>query len=151
MGHVTVEVNGRKYKMSCDPGSEARVVELATFVEGLVQDIKGGYRHVQDERLYLMAAIMVADQLFEVRDELQATLAQICNLRSFQSSDSAMTYVPLSRLRRNLAVAIGNSGNRELAPVLDRPGHAVKNAARSTLTPAVEDAVTWARRRLSTV
>ena len=37
---------------------------------------------------------------------------------------SAMTYVPLSRLRRNLAVAIGNSGNRALAPVLDRPGHA---------------------------
>ena len=61
---------------------------------------------------------------------------------------SAMTYVPLSRLRRNLAVAIGNSGNRELAPVLDRPGHAVKNAARSTLTPAVADAVAWARRRL---
>ncbi len=62
---------------------------------------------------------------------------------------SAMTYVPLSRLRRNLAVAIGNSGNRELAPVLDRPGHAVRNAARSTLTPAVQEAVAWARRRLS--
>ena len=43
---------------------------------------------------------------------------------------SAMTYVPLSRLRRNLAVAIGNSGNRELAAVLDRPGRGVKNAAR---------------------
>jgi epoxyqueuosine reductase len=62
---------------------------------------------------------------------------------------SAMTYVPLSRLRRNLAVAIGNSGNRELAAVLERPGHGVTNAARSTLTPAVEDAVAWARRRLS--
>ena len=62
---------------------------------------------------------------------------------------SAMTYVPLSRLRRNLAVAIGNSGNRALAPVLDRPGRGVKNAARSTHTPAVEDAVAWARQRLS--
>jgi epoxyqueuosine reductase len=62
---------------------------------------------------------------------------------------SAMTYVPLSRLRRNLAVAIGNSGQREVAAVLDRPGHGVRNAARSALTPAVEDAVAWARRRLS--
>ena len=61
---------------------------------------------------------------------------------------SAMTYVPLSRLRRNLATIIGNSHDAALAPVLDRPGKGVKNAARSTLTPAVQDAIEWARRRL---
>jgi epoxyqueuosine reductase len=60
---------------------------------------------------------------------------------------SAMTYVPLSRLRRNLAVIIGNSGDRAAIAALDRPGRGVKNAARSTLTPAVEDAVAWAQRR----
>ena len=37
---------------------------------------------------------------------------------------------------------------RSLAGVLDRPGRGVKNAARSTLTPAVEDAVAWARQKL---
>ncbi|MBM3809565.1 MAG: tRNA epoxyqueuosine(34) reductase QueG [Acidimicrobiia bacterium] len=62
---------------------------------------------------------------------------------------SAMTYVPLSRLRRNLAVIIGNSGNASLAGVLDRPGRGRKNAARSTLTPAVQDAVAWARQQLA--
>jgi epoxyqueuosine reductase len=62
--------------------------------------------------------------------------------------DSAMTFVPLSRLRRNLAIVIGNSGDRSLAAVLDRPGGGKKNAARSTQTPAVEDAVAWARRQL---
>jgi cell division protein ZapA len=100
MGHVMVEVNGRKYKMSCDPGAEQRVVDLAVYVDGLVQDLKGGYRHVQDERVYLMAAILVADQLFDIRDELQATLAQICNLRSFQATDSSMTYVPTNDVAR---------------------------------------------------
>jgi epoxyqueuosine reductase len=63
--------------------------------------------------------------------------------------DSAITFVPLSRVRRNLAIVIGNSGNRDLVGVLDRPGHGKKNAARSTLTPAVQDAVEWARRQLS--
>jgi cell division protein ZapA len=100
MGHVTVEVNGRKYKMSCDAGAEQRVIDLAGFVDSLVQDVKGGLRHVQEERVYLMAALMVADQLFEVRDELQATLAQICNLRSFQAADSTMTYVPTNDVAR---------------------------------------------------
>jgi cell division protein ZapA len=100
MGHVTVQVNGRKYKMSCEPGAEERVIELAAFIEGLVQEIKGGFRHVQEERIYLMAAIMVADQLFEVRDELQATLAQICNLRAFQASDSATTFIQTNDVAR---------------------------------------------------
>lgn len=62
---------------------------------------------------------------------------------------SAMTFVPLSRLRRNLAIVIGNSGNRDLIDVLDRPGHGRKNAARSTHTPAVQDAITWAKERLT--
>jgi epoxyqueuosine reductase len=62
---------------------------------------------------------------------------------------SAMTYVPLSRLRRNLATIIGNSGDASLAAVLDRPGHGLKNAARSTLTPAVAGAVSWAKQRLA--
>ena len=59
-----------------------------------------------------------------------------------------MTYVPLSRLRRNLATIIGNSGDPSQAAVLDRPGRGLKNAARSTHTPAVAEAVRWARETL---
>jgi epoxyqueuosine reductase len=62
--------------------------------------------------------------------------------------DSAITYAPLSRLRRNLATIIGNSGDASLATALDRPGKGVRNAARSTQTPAVKDAVEWAKRKL---
>ena len=94
MGHVTVSVNGRKYRMSCEDGAEQRVIDLATYVDGVVQEIKGGFRQVQEERLYLMAAIMIADQLTDVRGELQKTLAQICNLRSFQAADSTASYIP---------------------------------------------------------
>jgi cell division protein ZapA len=100
MGHVTVEVNGRKYRMSCDEGAQGRVADLAAFVDSVVQDIKGGYKQVQEDRLYLMAALIVADQLFEVRNELQATLGQICNLRSFQAADSSATYVPTNDVAR---------------------------------------------------
>ena len=61
---------------------------------------------------------------------------------------SAMTYLPLSRLRRNLATVIGNTGDPALSEALDRPGRGIRNAARSTQAPVVEDAVVWARRRL---
>lgn len=60
---------------------------------------------------------------------------------------SAMTYQPLSRLRRNLAVVIGNSDDPAATDALDRPGHGVKNAAPSAQTPLVQEHVAWARRR----
>jgi epoxyqueuosine reductase len=62
---------------------------------------------------------------------------------------SAMTHTSLSRLRRNLAIVIGNSGDPSLAPVLDRPGRGVGNAAPSADTGIVRDAVAWAKARLT--
>jgi len=62
---------------------------------------------------------------------------------------SAMTHLPLSGLRRNLAIVIGNAADPALAPVLDRPGHGVRNAAHSAHTPMVEEAVAWAKKRLA--
>jgi epoxyqueuosine reductase len=62
---------------------------------------------------------------------------------------SAMTYLPLSRFRRNLATVIGNIGNPELADVLDQPGNDPRNSARSVATPVVADAIAWVRRKVS--
>jgi epoxyqueuosine reductase len=58
---------------------------------------------------------------------------------------SAMTRVTLSRLRRNLAVALGNSGAEEATEAIERPGGGVRRAAQSAETPVVQEHVTWAR------
>ncbi len=63
---------------------------------------------------------------------------------------SAMTHTSLARLRRNLALVIGNSGDATLARALDRPGHGVRNAAHSADTEVVREAVAWAREALKT-
>jgi epoxyqueuosine reductase len=62
---------------------------------------------------------------------------------------SAMTHTSLARLRRNLALVIGNSGDASLAPVLDRPGRGVRNAAHSADTSIVREAVAWAKEQLA--
>jgi epoxyqueuosine reductase len=61
---------------------------------------------------------------------------------------SAMLHTSLSRLRRNLALIIGNSGDQALRGVLDRPGGGVRNAAPSATAPVVQTAVQWALARL---
>ena len=60
---------------------------------------------------------------------------------------SAMTRVTVSRLRRNLAVVLGNSAADDLAP-LERPGGGVPRAAQSAATPLVEEHVAWAKKAL---
>ena len=64
---------------------------------------------------------------------------------------SAMTRTTLSRLRRNLAVALGNSGDERMADVLDRPGGGVRRAAQSAETPLVQEHVSWAKEKLRTI
>jgi epoxyqueuosine reductase len=107
----------------------------------------------QDVCPWNLAASVTADPAWQApqRDGLPA--ADLWQRSDFDLhtliKGSAMTYLPLSRLRRNLATVIGNAGDPALAEVLDRPGHGVRNAARSTLSPIVKDAVDWARDRLN--
>ena len=62
--------------------------------------------------------------------------------------DSAMMRTTLSRLRRNLAVVLGNSGDPGLADMLDRPG--ARRAARRRRPPRRRwSRNTWSGRRPS--
>ena len=60
---------------------------------------------------------------------------------------SPLTHASMAQLRRNLALAIGASGDAAAVAALERPGDGVKNAAFSAKAPAVRDAVAWATRR----
>jgi epoxyqueuosine reductase len=60
---------------------------------------------------------------------------------------SAMTRATLSRLRRNLAVVLGNSADPRDREVLDAPGRGVRRAAQSAETPLVREHVDWAKQQ----
>jgi epoxyqueuosine reductase len=62
--------------------------------------------------------------------------------------ESAMTRATTSRLRRNLAVVLGNSGDPRMTDVLDKPGGGVRRAAQSAETALVQEHVAWAREKL---
>ena len=71
MAQVTVVVNGRSFRMGCKDGEEARVQELAAEINVHAQKLKSGTKGVQDERIFLMVAMMMADELSEAREELK--------------------------------------------------------------------------------
>ena len=67
MATVTVEINGRPYAVGCADGQEERVRILARQFDGHVRQVAGEVGHVGDIRLFLMAGLMLADELHEAR------------------------------------------------------------------------------------
>ena len=67
MATVTVEINGRPYAVGCADGQEDRVRILAKQFDGHVRQVAGEVGHVGDIRLFLMAGLMLSDELHEAR------------------------------------------------------------------------------------
>ncbi|ABD09147.1 cell division protein ZapA [Rhodopseudomonas palustris HaA2] len=73
--HVSVTINGRQYRMACEPGQEPQLLGLADNLESRIQSLRGRFGEIGDARLTVMAALMMADELLDVHGRL-ATLQQ---------------------------------------------------------------------------
>lgn len=67
MATVSVEVNGRSYPIGCADGQEERVRILGREFDSQVRAVADDVGQVGDLRLFLMAALMLSDQLHEAR------------------------------------------------------------------------------------
>jgi cell division protein ZapA len=68
MGQVTVTLNSRTYRLACGDGEEARLQALAAHVKVKVDALAAQFGQVGEERLLLMAALLVTDELFDARE-----------------------------------------------------------------------------------
>ncbi len=68
MAQVTVQINGRSYQVACGDGEQERITGLAGYVDGKVQELVGALGNVGDQRLLVMACLLLADEIFEGRD-----------------------------------------------------------------------------------
>ena len=73
MGQVTVTLNARSYKLRCGDGEELRLLELASHVENRLGRLTAEFGPVGDERILVMVALMIADDLFDAKEALAAT------------------------------------------------------------------------------
>ena len=65
MATVTVDINGRPYSVGCADGQEERVRLLAKDFDAHVRSVAEDVGQVGDLKLFLMGALMLADQLHE--------------------------------------------------------------------------------------
>jgi cell division protein ZapA len=72
MGQVAITLNGRSYRLRCGDGEEQRLFALAEHVRAKLDDLTREFGQVGDDRLLLMAALLIADELFDLREDLVA-------------------------------------------------------------------------------
>jgi cell division protein ZapA len=77
MPMVEVSVNGRRHLVQCGEGEQARVQQLAAYVDRRVSDLARGQTQVGDARLLLMASLLVADELSDAFDEIKRLKAAL--------------------------------------------------------------------------
>ena len=70
MGQISVTLNGRAYRLECGEGEEAHLIELAEYLGTHVEDMKREFGQVGDDRLILMASLVVLDELWELRRQM---------------------------------------------------------------------------------
>ncbi|MCG8690187.1 MAG: cell division protein ZapA [Minwuiales bacterium] len=76
MGQVTVTVNGHPYQVGCDDGEEAHVEYLAEYVGKRVAELTASVGQVGEARLLLLAALLIADDLSNLYDRMEAAEKQ---------------------------------------------------------------------------
>ena len=78
MRQASITLNGRTYRLSCGDGEEARLAQLSEVVRGKLDHLVTEFGQVGEDRLLLMSALLIADELLDARarlDALEAALA----------------------------------------------------------------------------
>lgn len=89
MPEVNVEINGKKYRMACEPGQEEHLLGLASEFNRRVEQFKQVFGEIGDIRLTVMAGIALIDELAIADGRIAALQQDVATLSQAGQSVSA--------------------------------------------------------------
>lgn len=81
MAQVSVMIDGKAYRMACNEGQEDHLIDLAQRFDRYVSHLKESFGEIGDQRITVMAGIMVMDELVELQKRTRGMEAEIAALR----------------------------------------------------------------------
>ena len=81
MAQAVVSIAGRTYRMSCDEGEESHIENLARVVEAKIEELRGSFGEIGEQRIVVMAALTLADDLHAARQKLEQADALVQEAR----------------------------------------------------------------------
>lgn len=78
---VQVTIAGRSFRMACAPGEEDHLEVLAAQIDTRIHEMRAAFGEIGDQRLTVMAAITMADELAESRRRAAELEEQVAALQ----------------------------------------------------------------------
>ena len=103
MPEVSVEINGRKFRMACEDGQEDHLISLAERFNGHVEQFKGSFGEIGDNRLTVMAGIAVLDELAEAERKIAQLKEQVAKVDGERDLIESQSRALAARFARNMA------------------------------------------------
>ena len=132
MGEVNITVNGRSFKLGCDDGEEQHLLTLAGHIGKHVEKLRQSLGKTADEQLFLMAGLMVCDELWDARDRLDQCEKA---LKQAQRAPSPLAS-PLKGTKASGAPERAMTVGQKIAAAQKPAPSPVKPAAAPLATPA---------------
>ncbi len=82
MAQVSVTVNNRDYTVACEDGEEKHLNDLARYLDKHVQELAQSVGQVGETRLFLLAGLLVADELSEMLAKVDELSDEIERLKA---------------------------------------------------------------------
>lgn len=113
MAEVNIVVGGRSYRMACDDGQEEHLTGLGRRFDQAFDELRAGFGEVGDQRLTVMAAILMTDRLDEAENRIAELQKQIEDRRNIDKD--------FETLNARFAQVLQNAAGRveQLAAALD--------------------------------
>ena len=100
MAQVDVSVNGQSYRIACEDGQEDRLVDLAAMVDEKVLGLVNQIGQVGSNRLLVMAALIIADELVDLKNEAGSLQEQKDNTNQ---QDTVLALQEITKRIENIA------------------------------------------------
>ena len=88
MSQVSVTINGRQFRMACEDGQEAHLMELARDLDSRIEGLRGKFGEIGDTRLTVMAALTLADSLAETEQRLKRLEGEVAAMADARSASA---------------------------------------------------------------
>lgn len=76
MAQVSITFNKRTYRFDCADGEAERLEKIAAYLKDRLDGLVREHGAIGDERLMLMAALMMTDELLEARADIEELLEE---------------------------------------------------------------------------
>ena len=114
MAHVSVTISGRQYRMACDDGQEHHLARLSHELDQRIAHLRTTFGEIGDMRLTVMAALILADELSEVRQRMKRVEEELAAMQE----------------ARIAAAGQADAVQADVAAVFNAAAERIENAAR---------------------